>query len=303
VVFCLPDFEPVFDLVVEGLRNAGNLIDNWMDVTMVIIQSVLTGTSPVCDVGMAVIDVASKSALMGLNETTIVGIATSAFALTDGWNIQVFERAETHNYPGAFPMPVRVSYGIAKVSATVDIPGLMGCVCSNQAYWMQIVCAVAPLDPLESSYYVPVEFAVPTTSFYMGCGRSKIKLDSMRWPATRHTSPNSCAVKAPAATESSRSTVPSGVRAADSPIRDSPRSTASACTCATVTSDPTTAATTSNAPVNGDASPSTVTSAAPPKGRPATAESRDRSPIRATAEPETVSAVSNPSTTARPSSP
>jgi hypothetical protein len=33
---------------------------------------------------MAVINVASKSALMGLNETTIVGIATSAFALTDG---------------------------------------------------------------------------------------------------------------------------------------------------------------------------------------------------------------------------
>jgi hypothetical protein len=199
VVFCLPDFEPVFDLVVEGLRNAGNLIDNWMDVTMVIIQSVLTGTSPVCDVGMAVIDVASKSALMGLNETTIVGIATSTFALTDGWNIQVFERAETHNYPGAFPMPVRVSYGIAKVSATVDIPGLMGCVCSNQAYGMQIVCAVAPLDPLEGSYSVPVEFAVPSTSFYMACERAKIKVETIRRPVTRFTSNSQSSVRSPVA--------------------------------------------------------------------------------------------------------
>jgi len=199
VVFCLPDFEPVFDLVVEGLRNAGNLIDNWMDVTMVIVQSVLTGTSPVCDVGMAVIDVASKSALMGLNETTIVGIATSAFALTDGWNIQVFERAETHNYPGAFPMPVRVSYGIAKVSATVDIPGLMGCVCSNQAYGMQIVCAVAPLDPLEGSYSVPVEFAVPSTSFYMACERAKIKVETIRRPVTRFTSNSQSSVRSPVA--------------------------------------------------------------------------------------------------------
>ena len=199
VFFCLPDFEPVFDLVVEGLRNGGNLIDNWMDVTMVIVQSVLTGTSPACDVGMAVVDVASKSALMGLNETTIVGIATSAFALTDGWNIQVFERAETHHYPDAFPVPVRVSYGIAKVSATVDIPGLMGCVCSNQAYGMQIVCAVAPLDPLESSYYVPVEFAVPSTSFYMACERAKIRVETIRRPVTRFTSNSQSSVRSPVA--------------------------------------------------------------------------------------------------------
>ena len=123
VLYCLPDFDPVFDLLVEGIRNAGNLVDNWMDVTMVIVQSVLTGTSPACDVGMAVIDVASQSSLMGLNETTVVGIASSMFALTDGWNIQVFERSEKHNFPDAFPMPVTVHYGIAKVSASVDVAG------------------------------------------------------------------------------------------------------------------------------------------------------------------------------------
>jgi hypothetical protein len=199
VVFCLPDFYPVFDLLVEGLRNAGNLIDNWLDVTMVIVQSVLTGTSPACDVGMAVIDVASRSTLMGFNETTIIGLATSSFAITDGWNIQVFERAETHNYPDAFPMPVRVSYGIAKVSATVDIPGLMGCTCTNQAYGMQIVCGVAPLDALEASYFVPVEFAVPTTSFYMACERAKIKVETIRRPVTRFTSNSQSSVRSPVA--------------------------------------------------------------------------------------------------------
>ena len=199
VVYCLPDFDPVFDLLVEGLRNAGNLIDNWMDITMVIVQSVLTNTSPACDVGMAVIDAAAKSSLMGLNETTIIGITTSSFAMTDGWNIQVFERAEAHNYPDAFPVPVRVSYGIAKVSATVDVPGLMGCVCSNQAYGMQIVCAVAPLDSLESSYFVPVEFAVPSTSFYMGCEKAKIKVETIRRPVTRFTSNSQSSVRSPVA--------------------------------------------------------------------------------------------------------
>ena len=199
VVYCLPDFYPVFDLAVEGLRNAGNLVDNWMDITMVIVQSVLTGTSPACDVGMAVIDVASRSTLMGFNETTVIGLATSSFAITDGWNVQVFERAETHNYPDAFPVPVRVSYGIAKVSATVDIPGLMGCTCTNQAYGMQIVCAVAPLDVLEASFFVPVEFAIPTTSFYMACERAKIKVETIRRPVTRFTSNSQSAVRSPVA--------------------------------------------------------------------------------------------------------
>lgn len=200
VVYCLPDFDPVFDLVTEGLRNAGNLVDNWMDITMVIVQSVLTGTSPACDVGMAVIDIASQSSLMGINETTIVGIASSAFALTDGWNIQVFERSERHNYPDAFPVPVFVHYGIAKVSASVDITGLLGCTCSNQAYGMQIICAVAPLDPLEPSYFVPVEFAVPTTSFYLGCERAKIKVETIRRPVTRFTSSSqSSSVRSPVA--------------------------------------------------------------------------------------------------------
>ena len=199
VVYCLPDFEPVFELLVEGLRNFGNLIDNWLDIIMVIIQSVLTGTSPACDVGMAVVDIASRSSMMGLNETTIVGVASSAFALTDGWNIQVFERTERRSYPDAFPFPVRVDYGIAKVSASADVTGLMGCSCTNRAYGMQLICAVAPLDTLETSYVVPVEFAVPTTSFYMACERAKIKVETIRKPVTRFTSNSQSSVQSPVA--------------------------------------------------------------------------------------------------------
>ena len=197
VVYCLPDFEPVFELLVEGLRNTGDLIDNWLDITMVIVQSVLTGTSPACDVGMAAVDMGAQA--MGLNETTIVGIATSAFALTDGWSVQVFERTERRSYPDAFAIPVRVDYGIAKVSATADVIGLMGCSCANRAYGMQLTCAVAPLDALAASYVVPVEFAVPTTSFYMACERAKIKVETIRKPVTRFTSKSQSSVQSPVA--------------------------------------------------------------------------------------------------------
>jgi hypothetical protein len=198
VVYCLPDFEPVIELAVNGVRNFGLLVDNWLDVTTIIIQSVLTATSPACN-GWMVVDFGKGGGMMGSNETTIVGVSSNQFAKTDGWNVELYSRTTSTSLPGAFPIAVDVTYGIASVSASVDSSGLLGCTCTDQDYGMQIICAVAPLDSLTPSYFVPVEFRVPTTSFYMGCGRSKIKLDSIRWPATRYTSPNSRAANSPIA--------------------------------------------------------------------------------------------------------
>ena len=198
VVYCLPDFEPVIELAVHGIRNFGLLIDNWLDVTMIIIQSVLTATSPACS-GWTVIDFNQGGGMMGVNETVITGISSNLFTKTDGWNVELYTRTTSTSFPGAFPLAMNVNYGIAAVSATMDVKGLLGCTCTDQDYGMQIICAVAPLDTLTPSYYVPVEFRVPTTSFYMGCSRSKIKLDSIRWPVTRYTSPNSRATNSPIA--------------------------------------------------------------------------------------------------------
>jgi hypothetical protein len=198
VVYCLPDFEPVIELAVHGIRNFGLLVDNWLDVTLIIIQSVLTATSPACS-GWTIVDFGKGGGMMGLNETVLVGISANLFAKTDGWNVELYTRTSSTSLPGAFPLAMNVNYGIASVSAAADVPGLLGCTCTDQDYGMQIICAVAPLDELSPSYFVPVEFRVPTTSFYMGCGRSKIKLDSIRWPATRYTSPNSRAANSPVA--------------------------------------------------------------------------------------------------------
>lgn len=189
-VYCLPDFEPVIELAVNGVRHMGLLVDNWLDVTSLIIQAVLTNTSPACS-GWSVADFSKNSGLMGNNETAVVGVDADHFAKTDGWNIELYTRQGVQSLPSAFPSAMNVNYGVAVVSVAYGVQGLMGCACTDQAYGMQIVCAVAPLDTLSSSYYVPVEFDVPTTSFFMGCGRAKIRLDTIRWPVTRYTSPNS----------------------------------------------------------------------------------------------------------------
>ena len=190
MVYCIPDFEPVVELAVNGVRYLGFMIDNWLDVVAIIIQSVLTNTSPTCS-GWTAVNLLSNDGLMGVNETVTVGIDDNHFAKTDGWNIEVYSRTDVQSFPSAFPSQMNVNYGIAIVSVTAEVSGLMGCACVDQNYGMQIVCAVAPMDALTQSYYVPVEFDVPTTSFYMGCAKSKIRLDSIRWPVTRSTSPNS----------------------------------------------------------------------------------------------------------------
>jgi len=190
LVYCLPDFEPVFQLVVQGVRGFGFGIDNWLDVTMIIVQAALTGTSPTC-AGWTVIDFHTgggvNDTLMGYNQTIVAGISAYEFVKTDGWNAEIYTRTTLQQFPGIFPFPVRLDYGVAIVTASQDAKGLLGCQCTDMDFGMQITCAVAPLHSDESWYLVPVEFQIPTTSFYMGCSRSKIKVDSIRWPVTRYT--------------------------------------------------------------------------------------------------------------------
>lgn len=196
VVYCLPDFEPVIELAVNGVRHFGLMFDNWLDVATIIVQALLTNTSPQCS-GWSVVDFEkTDGGLMGNNATVIVGVDDNYFAKTDGWNIEVYSRTGVQGFPSAFPAAMNVEYGVAVVSVNADTQGLLGCSCSDQAYGLQLICAVAPLDTLSTAYFVPVEFQVPTTSFYMGCTKAKIRLESIRWPVSRVTSPNSDARRA-----------------------------------------------------------------------------------------------------------
>ena len=186
--YCLPDFEPVFTLLVAGLRNAGLLVDNWLDVGLLVIQSVLTGSQPPC-VGADII--AAGALVIGSNESIVVGVEPGLLVRTDGWNIAQIDRSGLEHEVFEFPFAVRVDYGVAVVSASVENKGIMGCACNDRAYGLQIICVVVPLDSHASAFYVPVEFQVPSTSFFMSCATSKIKLESIRWPVTRYTAPSS----------------------------------------------------------------------------------------------------------------
>jgi len=91
LIMCLPDFEPVFNMFVAGLRNAGVLIDNWLDVSSIIVQKSF-GLDPKaeCDAQALLLSPASYSrAIFGNNRTVVVGLTPGLYAVTDGVHAQV----------------------------------------------------------------------------------------------------------------------------------------------------------------------------------------------------------------------
>ena len=123
VVMCLPDFEPVFRLVIQGIQDMGRMLDNWMDITMLIAQEVFSpGSAPRCaDVPLSTIDVndVAHKAMFGPNNTVIVGLTETMFAATDGYSTIYYSTAkqvvQQELAPFSWPIPVDVRMGIAAV--------------------------------------------------------------------------------------------------------------------------------------------------------------------------------------------
>lgn len=121
---CLPDFEPVFQMLIHGVQDMGRMVDNWMDITLLIVQNVFSpGTVPRCDaVPISTLDVNSDlhKLLFGPNNTVVVGLTETMFAATDGYSTIYYSTAKKvvqgEVAPASWPIPVDVRMGIAAVT-------------------------------------------------------------------------------------------------------------------------------------------------------------------------------------------
>jgi hypothetical protein len=158
-----------------------------------------------------------QETVFGGDETRMVGLGGSAYALTDGHSVQyTFFRGETEKVwaEDQWPFKIEVAHGIAAIQydegELVDDDGyrtmsMLGCICQDvedpsatQGSRMQIHCSIAryqsedadeALD--DNGLHVPVSFALPSTAQYMTCAGSKIVVDSVRWPVSRLSVPGS----------------------------------------------------------------------------------------------------------------
>ena len=84
LVFCVPDFEPVFNMMTMGLRSMGIMLDNWLDITSVIVERSLNISSvPDCDkipLGMTPFNRSNDT--FRDNQTVIVGLTEGLYAIT-----------------------------------------------------------------------------------------------------------------------------------------------------------------------------------------------------------------------------
>ena len=109
----------------EGLRRLGQGLDNWLDVTTLVIQEIiLPGTAPRCSDagGDPTLDVGDElnRLLFGSNNTVLVGLTETMFASTDGYNVLYYSTAkgavQSEIAQNAWPIPVDVKMGVAAVT-------------------------------------------------------------------------------------------------------------------------------------------------------------------------------------------
>jgi hypothetical protein len=121
-IMCLPDFDPPFDMLSAGLRNIGSLLDNWLDVSSIIVQDGVgldTGSTACEQVPLALAAANYSRVLFGTNKTTIVGLTDGLYAVTDGVHVQYFnhyDRVESVSVSNAWPIQIDIDLGLAAVT-------------------------------------------------------------------------------------------------------------------------------------------------------------------------------------------
>lgn len=210
-LMCTPDLEPVFAFLVSGVSSLGALVDNWLDVVYTVVQGALGFSTNACDqISLAppfLTSPALHASLFGANRTAVVGLTGWLMAVTDGAAVAYYGRGNLR--VASWPAHVNVSYGLAAVtyaaSSNLDVTSLsssafsgstaiLGCSCAGQ---LQITCTILPYEGLLANQ----TSLVPVFSHQAGgltCQDVDIVVQSVRWPATRFSSPSAppdCALR------------------------------------------------------------------------------------------------------------
>lgn len=128
VMMCIPDVEPVFHYLTAGIADIGRTVDNWVNVLLLIIQNLLTNSSPSCETSVARITPSlflGASSIFGNNFTAIVGLTQWMYAATDGYTAIYKGSDDTSVRTQLWPYAMDPSLGVAAVTygALTDLDG------------------------------------------------------------------------------------------------------------------------------------------------------------------------------------
>jgi hypothetical protein len=178
-LMCTPDMEPVFTFLVVGIRDIGRMLDNWLEVIFVVVQTVLgvssgSGCSSVQLTPPVLFDGALRTSLFGAGtQTAVVGLGGWLMAVTDGKVIAYYGEGKMR--AATWATPINITHGVAAVSysgrvgkdttrlsasVTSGSTALFGCSCVSNGQRMQLQCGVQPYEGVleGQSSLVPVFF-------------------------------------------------------------------------------------------------------------------------------------------------
>jgi hypothetical protein len=205
VLMCTPDFEPAVVQLVSGLRSAGSLLDNWMNMGVAVAHQTVTGGGAGCSGPVALDpDVFRQGVLTGAQTT--VGLTDWLMAATNG-SIALFYGGRSWDLaPRRWGGAIDVRMGVAAVvygdgggseSSSLtqarqprsrSTTTLMGCQCHDVAGGgIQVVCHFLPMSGALSGAESQAEvwFEDPTWAGAFRCEAVEISVRSVRWPARR----------------------------------------------------------------------------------------------------------------------
>lgn len=206
-VGCTPDFLPLVSVVVEALRAIGRLVDNWLNAATDLALTAISGKQSTCAALGAAVPVQEAAQVFGTSaaRVRVVGLTETTIAITDGISA-MYRSASTQAWAAfAWPVPVRVTNGIAAVQASLAADGddagearsgLLGCECLDTAAGIELACATVPLlgagldtdERYNASHIHNVRFDAVRTAG-MTCARTLVRVAPMRWSRRRASVP------------------------------------------------------------------------------------------------------------------
>ena len=205
-LMCTPDLTPVFSHLVSAVRDAGNLVDNWIGVAFVMVERVSTGIVATECAGARPLspDVFRSGGLMA-GRVAAVGLTNWLMAATNGSVAYFFGQVNSDAAVRAWAEGVDVSLGVAAVSYNdvndMDVstltmgrrPGsrqattLMGCRCEDTDHGINVRCAFLPYSGSLSAGTgaMDVWFQDRTWAQGLTCASVEITVRSVRWPVRR----------------------------------------------------------------------------------------------------------------------
>ena len=205
VFMCTPDLQPAFDHAVNGFRDFGTALDNWMGVGASLARRSLTGRAEKCDGRPLEPSVFRKGLLLTGRQAT-VGLTEWTMGVANGSLVYFFGSISTDVIPRPWPEPVDVRFGVAAVSyeeaGEIEVGGvtqgqkpvtrqtssMLGCRCVDTTSGLVVRCSVVQMGGVNSAstHSFDVFFQDSTWSSQMQCRSVEISVKSLRWPVRRY---------------------------------------------------------------------------------------------------------------------